>query len=295
MWGYLEFHGRDPQNSDSYTVDLAKDLINPKYTTIVTGSCCVNWFDLKQDTLCLSETFMRNENSNVLAFVGYSREGFYNQDADIMKPFYEGLFKFGLSTAEAVSYTKNQNSSRFYDYFYRWLLLTLNMLGDPETHLYLSKPKTFKDVQVYYANNQVSVTLDQDSCYVCLSKIDGHGELQFYRFQGLQGNTFTFEQIPDEFTLCVTKDGFIPYCVNVIKKDNNTGNGDVYIQNTSFSGNTTVIGKNIFAGKDVNRGAAPGSVRIQNGNTTFQAEQTVTIKNGFQVEKGASLKVNTKL
>ncbi len=32
---------------------------------------------------------------------------------------------------------------------------------------------------------------------------------------------------------------------------------------------------------------------LLSGNTTFQAEQTVAIKNGFQVEKGASLKVNT--
>ena len=231
---------------------------------------------------------MRNENSNVLAFVGYSREGFVSANNTIMKSIYDGIFKLRMSTAEAVAHTKNCNSS-----LSRWLSLTLNMLGDPEAHLYLSKPKTFKEVQVHYANNQVSVTLDQDSCYVCLSKIDDNGELQFYRFQGLQGNTFTFEQIPDEFTLCVTKDGFIPYCVNVIKKDNNTGNGDVYIQNASFSGNTTVLGKNIFAGKDVNRGAIPGPVRIQSGNTTFQAEQTVTIKNGFQVEKGASLKVNT--
>ena len=80
---------------------------------------------------------------------------------------------------------------------------------------------------------------------------------------------------------------------NFIQKDNNTGNGDFYIQNASFTDNTTVLGKNIFAGKDVNRGAIPGLVRIQSGYTTFQAEQTVTIKNGFQVEKGASLKVNT--
>ena len=277
------------EGGEVYDNKLAKSLVNPKYMTIITGACSVNWFDIK-DSLCLGEAFMRNPQSNVLAFVGFSREGFAGDC--LPKKVYDGIFKLRLSTVEAVSYAKNQNSS-LADSRHRWCLLALNSLGDPEAHLYLSKPKTFKDVQVHYANNQVSVTLEQDSCYVCLSKIDDNGELQFYRFQGLQGNTFTFEQIPDEFTLCVTKDGFIPYCVNVIKKDNNTGNGDVYIQNASFSGNTTVIGKNIFAGKDVNRGAAPGSVRIQDGNTTLQAEQTVTIKNGFQVEKGASLKVNT--
>lgn len=53
--------GRDA-GSDKFTYenDLAESLVNPKYTTIVTGACCVNWFDLDKDSLCLSEAFMRN-------------------------------------------------------------------------------------------------------------------------------------------------------------------------------------------------------------------------------------------
>lgn len=62
----------------------------------------------------------------------------------------------------------------------------------------------------------------------------------FYRFQNLQGNVFSFEQIPNEFTVCVTKDGFVPYCVNVLKQDD----GNLYLQNVTFDGNTTVVGKN---------------------------------------------------
>lgn len=281
-WGGLE--GRDA-GSDKYTYenDLAESLVNPKYTTIVTGACCVNWFDLDKDSLCLGEAFMRNENSNVIAFVGYSREGFVSTHRELIKYFYDGIFKLGMSTAEAVAYAKNK-----YPY-HLWTIFALNTLGDPEEHLYLSKPKPLKDVQIHYENNQISITLDQDSCNVCLTNIDEKGNISFFRMQHLQGNIFTFEQFPDQFTVCITKEGFVPYCVDVIKKDN----GDVYLQNITFNTNTTVVGKNIFAGKDIKHGEAIGPVHIQNGNISFQAEQTVKVKNDFKVEAGASLKVRT--
>lgn len=228
---------------------------------------------------------MRNENSNILAFVGYSREGFVGAHCDLMKYFYDGIFKYKMSTAEAVSYTKNRSAVS------RWSLLSLNILGDPEGHLYLSKPKRFEDVRIDYKNNRVDITVSQDSCHVCLSKIDDKGNVLFYRFQNLQGNVFSFEQIPNEFTVCVTKDGFVPYCVNVLKQDD----GNLYLQNVTFDGNTTVVGKKIIAGRDVKRGSAQGPVRILNGNVSLQAEQTVRLKNSFRVEKGASLQVHTNL
>lgn len=174
---------------------------------------------------------------------------------------------------------------------WRWHLLALNTLGDPEGHLNLSKPKRFEDVRIDYNNNRVDITVRQDSCHVCLSKIDDKGNVLFYRFQNLQGNVFSFEQIPNEFTVCVTKDGFVPYCVNVLKQDD----GNLYLQNVTFDGNTTVVGKKIIAGRDVKRGSAQGPVRIQNGNVSLQAEQTVRLKNSFRVEKGASLQVHTNL
>ncbi len=283
-WGGLE--APDPPDVKfTYENDLAETLINPNYTTIVSGACSVNWFDRELDSLCLSEAFMRNENSNILAFVGYSREGFVGAHCDLMKYFYDGIFKYKMSTAEAVSYAKNRSAA------WRWPLLALNILGDPEGHLYLSKPKRFEDVRIDYKNNRVDITVRQDSCHVCLSKIDDKGNVLFYRFQNLQGNVFSFEQIPNEFTVCVTKDGFVPYCVNVLKQDD----GNLYLQNVTFDGNTTVVGKKIIAGRDVKRGSAQGPVRIQNGNVSLQAEQTVRLKNSFRVEKGASLQVHTNL
>lgn len=53
------------------------------------------------------------------------------------------------------------------------------------------------------------------------------------------------------------------------------------------------MGKNIIVGKNVKRGAIPGPVRISNGDVTFQAEQGVTIKDNFNIKKGASLKIQT--
>lgn len=138
-----------------------------------------------------------------------------------------------------------------------------------------------------YHNGNVNIGSEQPTSNVCLSV----GNVLFYRFQNVQGNVFSLEQIPNEFTVCVTKDGFVPYCVNVLKQDD----GNLYLQNVTFDGNTTVVGKKIIAGRDVKRGSAQGPVRILNGNVSLQAEQTVRLKNSFRVEKGASLQVHTNL
>lgn len=65
------------------------------------------------------------------------------------------------------------------------------------------------------------------------------------------------------------------------------------VYSISLNENTLFMGKNIIVGKNVKRGAIPGSVRILNGDVTFQAEQGVTIKDNFNVKKGASLKIQT--
>ena len=113
--------------------------------------------------------------------------------------------------------------------------------------------------------------------------------LQFYRIQTPKTPTYTFEEVPDEFTLCITKQGFIPYCVNVVKSDS----GEIYLQNIVINDNSVVTGNQIYVGKDVNRGKPQGPVQIQSGETLLQASQSVTIKNAFQVVKGASLKIKT--
>lgn len=289
LWGYLEYRTPKPVDSDNYKKDLAEQLVNPKYTTITSISCNVNQFDMANDTLCLSESFMRNINSNVLAFVGNSREGIFPNEENLMYYLYKGVFAYHMSFAEALSYAKNTYSATFSKPEWRWLLLGLNALGDPEAHLYLSKPKRFNDVQIQYANHQVLIKLNEDSCSVCLSKIDNDGKLQFYRIQTPKTPTYTFEEIPDEFTLCITKQGFVPYCVNVVKSDS----GEIYLQNIVINDNSVVTGNHIYVGKDVNRGTPQGPVQIQTGETLLQASQSVILKNAFQVAKGASLKIKT--
>lgn len=70
QWGFLD-------DWSNYMVSQAQELQNKGYTFITTISCYVNCFDTKPDSLCLGEGFMLNKNSNVLAFVGNCREGWY--------------------------------------------------------------------------------------------------------------------------------------------------------------------------------------------------------------------------
>ncbi len=65
----------------------------------------------------------------------------------------------------------------------------------------------------------------------------------------------------------------------------------IMIANDDLQGNRTVTGKNIYIGSDVTRSKPEGPVVIESGNTTFDATNTVIIKNGFECKKGAILEI----
>ena len=64
-----------------------------------------------------------------------------------------------------------------------------------------------------------------------------------------------------------------------------------YFQNETYTGTRTFTGKNIYIGSDVTRSKPEGPVIIESGNITFDATNTVIIKNGFECKKGAILEI----
>ena len=52
-----------------------------------------------------------------------------------------------------------------------------------------------------------------------------------------------------------------------------------------------ITGTDIYIGKDVTNATEEGPVVIESGSTTFDATNSVTIKNGFECKKGATLEI----
>lgn len=287
QWGFLD-------NWSNYMVSQAQELQNKGYTFITTISCYVNCFDTKPDSLCLGEGFMLNKNSNVLAFVGNCREGWYLQnyppksEVPLFETFYLGIMKYKMSIGEAVSFAKNQYMPLF-NYpkqKYGWNIRVLNPLADPEMHPYLQTPNKFNNVQIDYGNGNLKIGVGIDSCQVCLSKFENNN-LVYYKIVNFDKDVDVAD-VPNDVTVCITKYGYIPYTMYVLDGDL------VYLQNRNIDSDAKITGTEIIAGSHVDSNQSAGSVTIRRGQAILETKNGAIIKNDFKVFKGGAMRVITK-
>lgn len=215
-----------------YYAKEASELKNSGYSVIVTNSCLTNAFDssLIYDGVnydpCLSEAFIRNYDSGVVAYFGCSREGYYYPNEEELGPsqqynaaFYKALFSatpvnknFGEVVAAAKSAMINSCN---YEGAFRRLQFGLNPIGDPETPIYTAKPQYFSNVMVSYSKDGKSFTLDTgiDSCKICYMSKEDNGESTFVVRQNVRRATFDINELSN---LCITKQNYIPYVRNIL-------------------------------------------------------------------------------
>ena len=281
-WGALEY-------STVYTVDDASELVNCGNSIISTISCYSNAFDKNtNDTICMSEAFMRNPESGILAYFGSSREGWLSYSYYFDEKFYESLLldnnkQFGRATAMAKSALLGATSQTNNGNHYRWLEMTLNAMGDPEMPVFTCTPQNFQNVAVTYQNGSLSVSAGLDSCRICVSSVSDYGDSYYEVVDNT--NTGNFINITNDCYLCITKPGYIPYIARV--------GPSVYLQNESVVRDLYVFSDNSYAGSDVTTEKAQGPVIIEKGKVTNRSSNGVFIKNDFEVKLGAEIEIIT--
>lgn len=274
--------GWSMRETDWYGVANAQNLENTGRTIITTVACHTNSFD---DAICLSEAFIRNANSGILGYIGCSRQGWLNVWPWLLGPsfdfngeFYKWLFtnthkEFGKTIIEAKAQFVGSCSNYYSPY--RWILFGLNPLGDPEMAVYIDTPQRFDNMRISYSNGALNVTTGVSGCKICVSGTNYY-EVQY-------GTTASFSNVLDGYCICVTKPGYIPVVATI--KDS------VYLQNTTITGDNYIVSKDVYGGCDVTTTIPQGSVTIQNGNVEIYGTNEVLIKNDFEVQSGASLKI----
>lgn len=187
----MSTHGDDlywiMENYPHYNTMRGSCQINNGYSIITTSSCLTNAFDSRIDP-CLSESLIRNSNSGVVSYLGCSRQGFgYTEPQSMLSPsnmynamFYQSLFSkdiedkcFGdvvRSAKDSMEYTCNR------DNFFKWIMLGLNPIGDPEMPIYISVPKKFDDVSLIKMDNHYLLNMDGEGSRVAI--YDGSGSMK---------------------------------------------------------------------------------------------------------------------
>lgn len=278
---------------NNYAFDKALALDNKGYTIITTNACSTNAFDsAKIDYMlepCLSESFIRNRNSGVIAYLGCSREGWYSNAGQ--------LSNFGASMQYESQYYKNLFSQRFRDKNFgkivayakadliglcneygtlRWVQLGLNPIGDAEMPIYTEKPKSFEDCTILVSKNNIKVDTGVDSCTICVMSKSDIGASYYSVARNV--NSAKFDINTDSLTLCITKQNYAPKIITKIVRPDDENE-------------TIIIGKNKFV--DIGLKPYPGEVSIGYSvspkaksakavasNSTGHIEQAVTLTPG---------------
>lgn len=283
-----------------YTTNEANSLSARQATTIITtNSCLTNAFDEgdipgKADP-CLSESFIRNPNSGVVAYLGCSREGWTSLRLDELgtsmqyeAQFYKNLFSsdivnknFGTIVAAAKAAmigTSSTNGS------HRWVQFGLNPIGDPEMPIYTTTPHRFTNVTITQDENKITVNTGLPGCSICLMSINDTGETYHEVRNNVQNAVFN--GVDTEVSVCVTKQNYIPFVKEVDNKN-------LYLQNENITGPKSYEYNVVKIGSSVTSTKPNGEVNFNGGDINIKANKIV-IDNGTSISTNTNFKMSNK-
>ena len=288
------------ENSDSYYYYKAGALVNSGYTIIMTTACLTNAFDYvtfpTNPRHCLSQHFINNPQSGILAYLGTSRENWYLptlttslgygdtfDSITYRKLFIDDYHRIGKAVtkakAELMSFAMPSGT---YYYPYRKVWMGLNLMGDPEMPIYLSKPKNFNNVNIHFVNDSIYVDAGTGGFDICF--INQSDSTDYYISKDIADSLAIFKRVNGIHNVCITKPGYIPYTTTC---------ADTYIQNKTFTGLCDFYETgNAMIGSDVTNKVAQGPVAVaNNANITVKATQGATITKDFEVQLGATFTI----
>jgi hypothetical protein len=288
------------ESSKAYNTGDGATQTNRGHTIITTTACDTNAFDTsvkggKSDP-CLSESLLRNPNSGIIAYLGSSRKGYYNKWEDSgynaahilgESETYNGLFyKYLFSEActnksygEIVANAKYARSQ--WNGLCRRIQYALNPMGDPEMPIFISKPKEFSDCKIALTNEGIQLNICEPCCKICIMSSNDDGA-SYYKVYNTSSESYTITDYPQNMSICITKQGFIPkqyllsFIQNEVIEDNNSYNGDA-----------------VFIGSNVNPIKEEGEVIFKSGITTIEANEII-IQPETTIAKGAEVTINAK-
>ena len=283
-------------NPTHYSYNHARNLVNSGYTIITTTACFTNAFDYSSNiSKCLSQEFVNNAQSGILAYWGTSRENWYARmntqtsshpigvgskfDASTYRKLFEDKYhRMGKATTqvkrEKMSFGMNSYSS------YRKVWMSLNLIGDPEMPVYLSKPNLFQNADIHFVNDSIYVDSGENDYDICF--VNQSDPTDYYIARDIETSCAVFGRKNGAFDACITKPGYIPITMVCDK---------TYLQNRTLTGSKTYATSNVMIGSDVTNIVSQGSVTINSGSTIVKASEGVTITKDFEVKNGAEFMI----
>ena len=285
------------EDNDFYLRNHANNLHNTGYTLLTTNACLTNSCDNSDIDPCLSESFLRNENSGIIGFVGYTRNsysmGTLSYELSCVKEigrFYNCLFSAGevARSMNVFNEALSQDLAQLFGSYNinRWNYMCLSYMGDPELNLYHRVPSVFPGAEMSVANNNLRFNLTSEIPHSNLAVKDRlTGNLTIHSVE----QPYIDVSIPDSCTVFVTHEyDFAPVSFSIIENK-------VYLQNYLLMNNWNIYAPKVFCGSAVDIHKPEGNVIVEDGATIgITASQGVLLDKGFEVRRGASFRIDNR-
>lgn len=212
-----------------YEAADAWNLSNTGYSVITTNACSTNAFDNSTDP-CLSESFIRNMYSGVVAYLGSSRYGLYSyRSLDYSMKYESEFYKYLFSPSfykeknfgTIVAAAKAEMNGLCTGNAYRWLQFAINPIGDPETPIYTETPVGFSIAKAtIFKNHVVKVDAGIDSCTICIMSSSDDGATYYEVRKNVQ--SVIFKNVKSDVSVCITKQNYVPKIFSLKQADATT-------------------------------------------------------------------------
>ena len=284
---------RKINTGENYALDLPSgnglnNLSNKWYPSICYSIACNTMpFDTITNfgniLMNFGESFIFGKDYGGPAFLGNTRSGFIKKSSQLEESFFNEIIHmyYNIGKAEALSKfhfnakydVVNHPNGKDYKYF----SCVHNLLGDPEFEIWTDEPLLFSNINVERKNDTINISGISEAI-----KVGYRTNNNLYKTKIITSTStpITLDDASPNSTIMLYKHNYLPYIA------------PLHLQNEIIKDSQYIIANDVIAGKTVDANRTYGDVIIKNGvEYEIEASGTVTLEDGFNVEKGATFAV----
>ena len=221
----------------------------------------------------LGESFTCGKDYGGPAFLGNTRAGIIGESALMEAEFFKFVRNYSkIGIGEALSkMTFNPDSYKNH------IILTHNLIGDPEFEMWLGKPEKFDGICVDYRPDRLEVSC-RNLANATMGISFGDGRVSW---GGLALREFELRRLDTDFSVSFWKPGYLPYIGLFCFEGEITGQTKKYIVQTATLGNPNYTAESSLGYKPTTIGAG----------TTYnvRAFESIVALPNFVIEDGAEV------
>lgn len=246
-------------------------LHNKYYPMIYYSPACVTIPFDKKKKLTFGESFITGKDYGGPVYIGYTRSSHTESGKAQANAFSQRVKDGYVKLSVALSLSKlDAVLEKICNEF------ILCYFGDPELELWTDLPSTYSNIAIQRTDNEITVSgIDVNSTIIAYNCRNNMNKQKIVTTPNISLN----DASPNS-PIMLYKHNYLPYIAPLL------------LQNERFNYSKYIIANDVLAGSTIDPNRTSGDVVVKAGiEYEIEASGTVTLENGFKVERGATFAV----